>query len=142
MLTVVVDVIGLASAVVGVKVAPNSCGPLVVGRYWWFGSAPRISLATPVLSVVADPSGTGRAGVPNWVVLKKKSTFLSAWGWPLAPVRVAVSCTFPSPSTPLMVIVGAPVAVLTDVLAEAFTGAFCGVAAVSYTHLTLPTNRE
>src|SRR5674476_34717 len=88
MLTVTLAVIGLASAVVGVKVAPNSCGPLVVGRYRWLASPPSISVATPVLSVVTDPSGTGRAGVPNWVVLKKKSTFFSAWGWPPGLVRV------------------------------------------------------
>src|SRR5680860_43469 len=116
MLTVVLELIGLASAVVVVKVATNSCGPTVVGRYMWSASPPRISLATPAPSVVTDPSGTSRAGVPNWVVVKENATGASACGWPLAPVRVAVSCTLPPPSTPLMVIVGAPVAVLMEVL--------------------------
>src|SRR5665647_102830 len=119
MLTVTLAVIGFASAVVGVKVAPNSCGPLVVGWYRWLASAPSISLATPALSVVTDPSGTGRAGAPNWVVLKENTTGASACGLPLAPVRVAVSCTLPPASTPLMVMVGAPVDVLTDELTDA-----------------------
>src|SRR5680860_1403446 len=116
MLTVVLELIGLASAGVVVKVATNSCGPTVVGRYMWSASPPRISLATPAPSVVTDPSGTSRAGAPNWVVVKENATGASACGWPLAPVRVAVSCTLPPPSTPLMVIVGAPVAVLMEVL--------------------------
>src|SRR5665647_3923697 len=127
MFTVTLAVIGFASALVGVKLAPNSCGPLVVGRYRWLASPPSIRVATPVLSVVTNPSGTGRAGVPNWVVLKKNATGASACGRPLAPVRVAVSCTFPPPSTPLMVMVGAPV----DALTDAFTDAIGGIAALA-----------
>src|SRR5665647_3552293 len=127
MLTVTLELIGFASALVGVKVATNSCGPILVGRYLWSASPPRISLATPLASVVADPSGKSRAGVPNSVVEKENATGVSACGWPLAPVRVAVSCTFPPPSTPLMEIVGAPVAVLTD----AFTDAIGGIAALA-----------